>query len=226
LAQEGASVAVVDVVGHTADACAREIQKVGGSAVALTCDISNTSEVKSLAQKIQTQFPRVDILVNNAGIFAAGKWSDLEESVFDRIVGVNFKGPVLVTQFLLPLMRPVGNGAIVNVSSTFAFDHVSSFGIYSAMKAAIVSFTVSLSKEEARYGIRVNAVAPGSIDTPMNRDLKENPKMYDRVIKLTPLRRLGKPEEVANVVAFLVSDAAAYVTGQVVKISGGYVNPY
>ena len=123
-------------------------------------------------------------------------------------------------------MKPIGKGAIVNMGSTFAFDHVSGFGLYAATKAAIQSFTVSLSKEVARFGIRVNAVAPGSIDTEMNRPLKEDAKMLDRVFKLTPLRRLGKPEEIADAVAFLASDEASFITGQVIKVSGGYVNPY
>ena len=123
-------------------------------------------------------------------------------------------------------MRPTGKGAIVNMSSTFTTDHVSSFGLYSATKSAINSFTVTWSKEEARYGIRVNAVAPGSIDTEMNRPLKDHPEMLERVQKLTPLRRLGQPEEVAAAVSFLASDQASYITGQVLKVSGGYVNPF
>ena len=158
--------------------------------------------------------------------FSAGKWADLDEAAFDRSLAVNLKGPYLMTTALLPMIRAAGNGAVVNMSSTFAFDHVSNFGLYSAIKSAIASFTVSLSKEEARHGIRVNAVAPGSIDTEMNRELKDNTKMLERVMALTPLRRLGLPEEIAATVAFLASDEASYITGQVVRVSGGYVNPY
>jgi NAD(P)-dependent dehydrogenase (short-subunit alcohol dehydrogenase family) len=226
LASQGAKVAVVDLFGDRAEACAGEVRQKGGEAIACQGDISNSSDVRKVAEKVKREFGRTDILVNNAGIFLGGFWSDIKESDWDRLVSVNLKGPFLVTQAFLPMIREQGRGSIVNLSSTFAFDHVSNFGLYCAVKAAINSFTVSLAKEESRFNIRVNAVAPGSIDTDINRSLKEDPKMLDRVIKLTPLRRLGKAEEVAAVVAFLVSDQASFVTGQIIRVSGGYVNPY
>jgi NAD(P)-dependent dehydrogenase (short-subunit alcohol dehydrogenase family) len=226
LAADGACVVVVDLIESTAAECAKKITSSGGVAHAVKCDISDPASLLELSGFIQKKFGRTDVLVNNAGILSAGKWEDIEENAFDRTVGVNFKGIFLVTKAILPLMRPIGKGAIVNMSSTFATDHVSGFGLYSATKAAVQSFTVSLSKEVARYGIRVNAIAPGSIDTEMNRPLKENRKMLDRVINLTSLRRLGKPEEIAGAVAFLASDEASYITGQVLKVSGGYINPF
>jgi NAD(P)-dependent dehydrogenase (short-subunit alcohol dehydrogenase family) len=226
LADHGAQVAVIDINAETAAECARTILSAGGMAGPMTCDISNSADVDDLAGQIKSRFGKIDILVNNAGILSAAKWADLDEAVFDRNIAVNLKGPYLVTKALLPMIRSTGKGAIVNMSSTFAFDHVSSFGLYSAIKSAMTSFTVSLAKEEARYGIRVNAVAPGSIDTAMNQELKDNPKMLDRVMALTPLRRLGQPDEIAAAVVFLASDEASYITGQVLRVSGGYVNPY
>ena len=226
LAADGADVAVMDINAETSEKCAQSIKAAGGAASPMACDISSAADVDGLAKKIQSKFGKLDILVNNAGILAAAKWADLDEAAFDRNIAVNLKGPYLVTRAMLPMLRTAGQGAIVNMSSTFAFDHVSSFGLYSAVKSAIASFTVSLSKEEARYGIRVNAVAPGSIDTEMNQELKENTKMFDRVMALTPLRRLGLPEEIAATVAFLASDEASYITGQILRVSGGYVNPY
>lgn len=226
LATNGACVVVADLMEKAAVDCVEKIKGLGGVAHAIRCDIADPASVFDLSERIRDQFGRTDILVNNAGILNGGKWEDVDENTFDRIVGVNLKGTFLVTRALLPLMKPIGRGAIVNMGSTFAFDHVSGFGLYSATKAAVQSLTVSLSKEVARFGIRVNAVAPGSIDTEMNRPLKEDAKMLDRVLKLTPLRRLGKPEEIASAVAFLASDEAAYITGQVLKVSGGYVNPY
>ena len=226
LAADGADVAVMDINAETAEKCARSIKTAGGAASPMACDISSAADVDGLAEKIQSKFGKLDILVNNAGILSAAKWADLDEAAFDRNIAVNLKGPYLVTRAMLPMLRTAGQGAIVNMSSTFAFDHVSSFGLYSAVKPAIASFTVSLSKEEARYGIRVNAVAPGSIDTEMNQELKENTKMFDRVMALTPLRRLGLPEEIAATVAFLASDESSYITGQILRVSGGYVNPY
>ena len=226
LATDGAQVIVTDIQAETANACAQSICAANGMATPMTCDISKTGDVSKLAEELRSRFGKIDILVNNAGILSAAKWADLDEADFDRNVAVNLKGPYLMTKMLLPLIRPTGQGAIVNMSSTFAFDHVSSFGLYSAIKSAIASFTVSLAKEEARYGIRVNAVAPGSIDTEMNQSLKDNSKMMDRVMALTPLRRLGLPDEIAAAVAFLSSDESSYITGQIVRVSGGYINPY
>ena len=149
LASEGARVAVVDINAETADQCAQAINSAGGIARPMVCDISNSAGVDDLAGQIKFQFETLDILVNNAGIFAAAKWADLDEALFDRNVAVNLKGPYLVTKTFLPLVRQTGHGTIINMSSTFAFDHVSSFGLYSAIKSAIASFTVSLAKEEA-----------------------------------------------------------------------------
>jgi NAD(P)-dependent dehydrogenase (short-subunit alcohol dehydrogenase family) len=226
LAADGAQVVVTDIQAKTAEACAKSICAANGMATPRACDISKTGDVSELAEDLRSRFGKLDILVNNAGILSAAKWADLDEDDFDRNVAVNLKGPYLMTKMLLPLIRSTGQGAIVNMSSTFAFDHVSSFGLYSAIKSAIASFTVSLAKEEARYGIRVNAVAPGSIDTEMNQSLKDNSKMMDRVMALTPLRRLGLPEEIAAAVAFLSSDESSYITGQIMRVSGGYINPY
>ena len=123
-------------------------------------------------------------------------------------------------------MRERKFGRIVNLSSLFAFDNVKGYSAYNASKAGINALTVTLSREEAKHNIRVNAVAPGAIDTPMNIPLKNDPELLDRIKSLIPMRRLGKPEEVAKTVAFLLSEDASYVTGHILWVTGGYRNPY
>lgn len=226
LAADGDSVVIVDLLADAAAHCAQEIQDKGGRAFPIPCDISKAASVQELGEQVKARFGRVDILVNNAGVLVASKCADTDEASFDRITRVNFRGTFLITRTFLPLMRPIGKTAIVNIGSTFAVDNPSNFGVYSATKAAIQSLTVTLAKEEARFGIRVNAVAPGALDTDMSHFLKTNPTMLDHVLKLTPLRRLGTPDDVARVVSFLASDEASFITGQVIAVSGGYVTPY
>jgi NAD(P)-dependent dehydrogenase (short-subunit alcohol dehydrogenase family) len=225
LASFGAKVAIVDV-DEQVSAVEAEINDRGGEAIALRANLRLKQDVDDAVRGVVERYGRIDFLVNNAGVFRFGFFSQLTEEQWDDVVGNNLKGCFLVTRAVLPHMREGGRGSIVNLSSLFAFDNVAGYSAYNVSKAGINALTVTLSREEARNNIRVNAVAPGAIDTPMNTQLKNDPQLLDTVTSLTPMRRLGAPEEVARAVVFLLSDDASYITGHVLWVTGGYRNPF
>jgi NAD(P)-dependent dehydrogenase (short-subunit alcohol dehydrogenase family) len=225
LAECGATVAIVDRGDYLFEV-EQELKLGGGEVLALSGDISDPGQVEDMLKRILGEYGGIDYLVNNAGILKFGILAKIGVEQWDEIVNNNLRGCFLVTRAALPPMRSRGSGSIVNISSLFAFDNVGGYSAYNVSKAGINALTVTLSREEARFNIRVNAVAPGAIDTPMNLPLKSDPKLLEKVISLIPMRRLGKPEEIANAVAFLLSDDASYITGQVLWVTGGYRNPY
>ena len=225
LSECGANVAVADRGDYLTEV-EKEILSKGGRVLALPTDISSEQQVDTMVRNILKEFGRIDLLVNNAGIFKFAFFSKISVENWDEIINNNLRGCFLVTRAVLPQMRERKTGSIVNISSLFAYDNAGGYSAYNVSKAGISALTVTLSREEARNNIRVNAVAPGAIDTPMNTPLKTDPKMLEKVTSLIPLRRLGKPEEVANAVAFLLSDQASYITGHVLWVTGGYRNPY
>ena len=221
----GAQVAIADRGDYLAEV-EKEIQAKKGQVMALPTDVSNQQQVEDMVQRVLHDFGRIDLLVNNAGILKFGLFSKIGPEHWDEIINNNLRSCFLVTRAVLPQMRERRQGSIVNVSSLFAFDTAGGYSAYNVSKAGIVALTVTLSREEARYNIRVNAVAPGAIDTPMNLPLKTDPKLLEKVISLIPMRRLGTPDEVANAVVFLLSDQASYITGHILWVTGGFRNPY
>lgn len=220
-ASMGIQIAINDINSQAAEATAQEIKKSGIDAIAVPADITKKSDVQSLIQKTTDHFGTIHMLINNAGILYPTKVIDIPEDEWDRVIEVNLKGTFLCSQAILPILQQNNWGRIVNFSST-AGKNISTVGgaHYTAAKAGILGFTRHLAKEVAPYNITVNAVCPGLIDTDMVRNTID-PDRQKAYAKSFPIARLGKPEEVADLVAFLCSDQAAYITGASLDINGG-----
>jgi len=222
LARDGASVALWDVDAAKAQALANELASSGAKTLAQRCDVSRKSEVDAALAATQQALGPVNALVNNAGIFRAADFLDITEADWDAVIAVNLKGSFLVAQAVARGMQAHGGGAIVNMSSVNGTMAIPSIASYNASKGAIDQLTRVMALSLADHGIRVNAVGPGTIATELARAAvlgSEDAKA--RILSRTPLRRLGEPHEVADAVAFLLSDAASYITGEIVYVDGG-----
>ena len=221
LAEGGARLVVTDIDAESARRTADEIVGAGSEALAAPGDVTSSQDVQRLVRAALDAYQGVHILINNAGLLRPSPVIDIEEDEWDLVIGVNLKGTYLCSRAVLPAMREAGWGRIVNFSST-AGKNISTVGgaHYTAAKAGILGFTRHLAKEEARYGITVNSVCPGLIDTEMVRSTisDERARAYADSF---PIARLGEPWEVAELVAFLASDKAAYITGASLDINGG-----
>jgi 3-oxoacyl-[acyl-carrier protein] reductase len=219
LARAGAHVVLGDVNLEGAQATAEAINISGGSASAVKIDVSNATEVREVFDFIIKDKKPVDIVVNNAGITRDGLMVRMKESDWDLVLDINLKGSFLCSQQAAKQMMKQKSGAIVNIASIVGV--MGNFGQanYSASKAGVIGLTKTLAREVASRGIRVNAIAPGFIDTEMTRVLDE--EMRQKLIEQIPLARLGLPEDVARCVSFLVSDKSSYITGQVINLNGG-----
>ena len=219
LANEGAQVGVVDLTAERAQGTADEIVKAGGGALAVGADVSKTADVQAAVAAVVAEFGHVDILVNNAGITRDNLIVRMSEEDWDQVVDTNLKGTFLcIRAFTRPMMKQ-RYGRIVNVSSVVGLMGNAGQANYVAAKAGIVGLTKAVAKELASRHITVNAVAPGFIETAMTSALSE--KVRDALKEQIPLGRLGAPEDVAHAVAFLCSEEAGYVTGQVLTVDGG-----
>ncbi len=219
LAGSGATVAVVASKIGNAEATAAAITEAGGKAIAFGCDVSSPSEITALADAIVAAFGRVDVLVNNAGVTRDGLLMRMSESDWDTVVDTNLKGAfLLVKAFSRQLLRsPCGR--VINIASVIGQNGNAGQANYAASKGGLIAFTKSVSKEIGSRGVTANAVAPGFIATDMTDLL--TPEQRDAMVKGTSLGRAGTPNDVANVVLWLASDLASYVTGQVITVDGG-----
>ena len=219
LAKEGANVAINDL--NAAESTTAELKKNGVNAIAIPADVTDKNAVQNMVKQTLDHFGAIHILINNAGILYPTPVIDIPEDEWDRVIEVNLKGTFLCSQAVLPGMQKAGCGRIVNFSST-AGKNISTVGgaHYTAAKAGILGFTRHLAKEVAQYNITVNAVCPGLIDTDMVRNTI-SPERQQAYANSFPISRLGAPEEVADLVMFLCSDKAAYITGASLDINGG-----
>jgi dehydrogenase/reductase SDR family protein 4 len=224
LASAGADVVVAARRLPDLEAVATEIRTLGRRALAVTAHLAQRPDIERLLDSTATEFGRLDILVNNAATNPVfGPLAEMDEAVWDKIMALNVKGYLLAAQGAARAMARTGGGAIVNVSSIAGLRASPGLGAYSVSKAAILMLTRVLARELASVGIRVNAVAPALIETRFSEALWKNQALLDRYVEQTPLGRTGQPQEVADAVLYLCSDAASYVTGQTLVLDGGYL---
>jgi len=222
-AREGASVVVADVSEQGNQETARMIEEAGGRALAIKCDVTRAQDVKAALDKTIETFGRLDAAFNNAGVEQAkAALADIKEQEWDRIVAINLRGVFLCMKYEIPLMLKHGGGAIVNTSSGAGVKGFAGGAAYVAAKHGVVGLSKAAALDYAQSNIRVNAVCPGIIDTPMmGRVSGGTPEGREGVIAQEPVGRMGKPEEIAAAVVWLCSDAASFVLGHAMVIDGG-----
>jgi len=220
LAAEGASVVIADINGEGAAATAAALQADGLKAHAVAGDITMAADVDRLVAETLERFGGVHILVNNAGFPRDGRLTKLTETDWDLVVDVILKGAFLASKAVMPHMIEQRWGRIVNISSRAHLGNPGQAN-YSAAKAGIIGLTRALSLEEGRYEITVNAVAPGFVETEMVRELPHYDQIKERVVRGTPIPRVGRPEDIADAVAFLASERAGFISGETLHVTGG-----
>ncbi|MCZ8254223.1 MAG: 3-oxoacyl-ACP reductase FabG [Polaromonas sp.] len=218
-AEEGAIVIVCDVQQAGVDEAVKQCQALGAQAVGYVMDVTQRSMVDAVAGKVKDQFGRIDVLVNNAGITQDARLQKMTLEQFDKVIDVNLRGVFHCAQAVADTMVAQGSGVILNASSVVGI--YGNFGQtnYAASKFGVIGFTKTWSRELGPKGVRVNAVAPGFVATPILNTIPD--KVLKEMEAHVPLRRLGRPEEIASVYAFLASDDASYINGAVIEVSGG-----
>jgi 2-hydroxycyclohexanecarboxyl-CoA dehydrogenase len=186
----------------------------------MRADVADRQDVQAMVDRVAAQLGRIDVLVNNAGWDKASPFVDSEPADWDRAIAVNLYGVLHTCKAVLPIMAGQGRGAVVNLGSDAGRVGSSGEAVYSAAKGGVIAFTKSLAREMARHQVRVNCVCPGPTDTALFASFA-GPELREALTRAIPFRRLGQPSDVANVVAFLASDEASFVTGQTVSVSGG-----
>ena len=230
-AREGAAVAIADVAAAASASLVGSVTAAGGTAVATIGDVSNAADAERMVNECVAALGRLDILVNNAGIQPPDAYfriEDTPEEVWDRILGVNLKGVFLMSKYAIPRIREAGGGAIINMASVQGLQSMPKVPSYAASKGGILSLTRNMALDYAAEGIRVNAICPGTIDSEMVRtaarteggDIEANLERYGA---FHPLRRLGRPDDIAQAALFLASERASFITGTHLEVDGGFM---
>jgi len=224
-AKEGADIVVADIDLKECQKAAAEIEKLGRKSIAVKCDVSRKKDVDLLVRKTIAKFGRVDILVNNAGIYHASPLIETKENEWDDVISVNLKSIFLCTQAAaIEMIKKKTKGTVVNITSIAGEVGFANSAAYCASKGGVKNITKELGLELAQYGIRVNAIGPGPIKTPMISFIENDKKVLKQILSGIPLGRLGEPEEIAKAVLFLASDDASYITGQTLFVDGGWLS--
>jgi NAD(P)-dependent dehydrogenase (short-subunit alcohol dehydrogenase family) len=227
--QAGASVIVADWNGEGAEETVREIRENGGKAVAVRADVSREADIKVMIQAALDHFGRLDILFNNAGIgfsstkrFTMASVVDTPEEHWDAILAINLKGAAMGCKHAIPIMVKQGGGVIINTASINGLVALSGADAYTASKGGLIALTRVLASDWGPKGIRVNCICPGGVDTPMVAGAMTDPQTAEYLQMNSPLGRVARPEEIAQVALFLASDAASYVNGAIIPVDGGW----
>jgi len=229
-AKEGAKVVVATRDENAGQEVAKEIKSQGGEAIFVKTDATNAASIQRMVQTTLERYGRIDVLFNNLGYFGtSGTVVDLKEEDWDYMIKVNLKSTYLVSKYVVPEMLKAGKGSIVNMASECAFVGTAGESAYCAAKAGVVLLTKAMALDYAAKGIRVNAVAPSNIETPMfNKYIEghtDNPQqLRNEVLKMMPMQRFGKPEEIAAVALFPASDEASYITGTTIIADSGFTS--
>lgn len=220
MAQDGFAVVLVDLKEDETKAIAADVERLGGTALAITADLNDRAAPGAVVQSVKAAFGRLDCLVNNAGRTGASLIGSVEIDEWDAILRLNMTVPMLLCQHAAPLLAADGGGSIVNVASRV---YLSGTGIgYTSSKTGLVGLTRALAVQLGKDNIRVNAVAPSFLNTPFNKKIVErSSKLPDSFRRMSPLNRIGAPEDVAGAIAFLASDRASFITGDVLHVCGG-----
>lgn len=222
-AREGARVVIADLLGERAALVADGIAATGGDALAVTADVTQAAAVETLATAALTRYGQVDILVNNAGRSLGDDLRDIDEATWDANFTIVIKTAYLCIRALVPQMIERGNGAIINIASINGLTAIGE-DAYGAAKAGMINLTQNIAVRYAKHGVRANCICPGTIRTPIwDHRLARNPATFERLAKWYPLGRIGEPADVASAALFLASDEAAWITGTVLPVDGGFM---
>jgi len=236
LAEAGARIVAADLNGPAAEATAASIRGAGGEAMAVAADVTARAEVEGLVSGAVERFGKIDIMCNIAGAMFPGLIEDLDDDVIERGIGLNLKGVLYGTQYAIRAMKQTGGGSIVNVSSAAIDKPYAGIGVYAFTKAAVAMLSMTAAVEAGPYGIRVNAIAPGTTETPFttwrlqNADGSMNQEAYDSFLAaqraMSPLALTGRASDQAQLILYLVSDAARFATGNIFRVNGGQCMPW
>ena len=216
---------IADRAANEVRTVAEDIRTQGGTAVAVAGDVTVADQVSAIVEAARAEFGALHILYNNAGILAKedAPTADLPPSVFDKVLDVNLRGTYLCCHYAIPLMLEGGSSVILNVGSVASYAGDALAHAYAASKGGLLAFTRSIATHYGAQGLRANVICPGFIDTPMVADFVNDLEILEPIIQTTMLRRLGKPEDVANLATFLASDEASFCTGAIFVVDGGLI---